>query len=368
MSQAPRNHFKSIMLLITHNCNLRCSYCYENKNARPYMTIEKAKTILTEQILSIEDTYDSFEIQFMGGEPLLNFPLIQKVSEWLWTANWHKQMLTIFVPTNGTLLNKERKEWFSLNRKKICLGLSFDGNYSMQDLNRSGSSEKVDLQYFSSTWPDQSVKLTISPETVGLLFNGVEYLNNFGFKHISADLAMGNRIPWEKKHLLIFREQIRLIAQKIESGVWNKDIFSMLSIPVLSILSANKEYSGKQCFCGESLVCIDSDGKAYPCHLFSPISLTETEREGVPNICFTDYVLFNSGVCQKCFLNAICNNHCYGMNYKSFGTINKSSPFHCQAFKILFVENCRLQYRMAKINGDGDIQNRIEHLLNIINL
>ena len=355
------------MLLITHGCNLNCSYCYEEKNTLESITVKKAKQYLKEQIFCIENEYDSFEVQFMGGEPLLKFSLIKELSEWLWSTEWPKQLLTIYIPTNGTLLNKTRKEWFSTNRERICLGLSFDGNLTMQDKNRSCSSKKIDLNFFASTWPEQSVKLTISPDTINSLSDGVLFLNKYGFSHISADLAMGGNIKWNSGHLFAFRNQIRIISNNIQKGTLPETVFSMLSLPILSMKTICKEYSGKQCNCGESLICVDIDGKVYPCHLFTPLSAGKHNSiEEIFDVDFADHSLFNLGKCKDCLINAICNNHCYGMNYKTYGSLSNSSLFHCQAFKLLFIENCLLQYKLAEKKDNDFIKNNILEIINSI--
>ena len=91
------------MLLITYKCNLHCSYCYEPKLQNFRMNATKAKQIITEQLSLLGDDYDSVEIQFMGGEPLLEFPLIKEVSECLWSLPLDKKLMVLFAPTNGTL-------------------------------------------------------------------------------------------------------------------------------------------------------------------------------------------------------------------------------------------------------------------------
>lgn len=360
--------FKSIMLLITHGCNLSCSYCYEHKNSHLRMSAKLAKSILSKHIASLDDKYDSFEVQFMGGEPLLNFGLIKEVSDWLWSVQWKKTLLTIYIPTNGTLLTEEMRQWFSVNRGKICLGLSFDGNSIMQNLNRSSSASLIDTTFFATTWPDQSVKLTISPKTVDKLYDGVCALWNYGFKTVSADLAMGD-IAWERHHLVVFRKELRKFVNRSVQNFDTDHVFTMMNLPILSLLDKDHKYSGKQCYCGEDLVCVDVDGQEYPCHLFSPVSISNKEQlTHLRGMAFNDYDAFNMNPCCNCFLNPICTAHCYGMNYKTYGSISINSPFHCNAFKLQFAENCRLKYKIAMKNQDMNIQNKVEQIIKNIQL
>lgn len=184
---------KTLMFLITYKCNLRCSYCYELKVVSNRICKTALQRLILSHAESLSDEYDSFEIHFMGGEPLLEYLLIKDISEWLWTQSFPKTLTMIYAPTNGTLLTDEIRNWASSNKDRCCLGLSFDGDSSMQNVNRSKSASKVDLKFFSSTWPKQSVKMTVSPSTVNSLADGVKYLHNNGFISVVTDLQ------WVKK-------------------------------------------------------------------------------------------------------------------------------------------------------------------------
>lgn len=352
------------MLLTTYKCNLRCSYCYEPKIANFSLTVPKAKSIIEEQLSSIGDSYDSVEIQFMGGEPLLQFPLIQEVSEWLWTKPLNKHLMVLFAPTNGTLLTYEMKKWFYKNRNRFNLGLSFDGNTDMQNANRSESFKYVDLEFFSNTWPEQNVKMTISPDTVDKLSSGVIFLHNRGFKFISADLAMGDNVMWTKSHLITFKTELNKLSDFYMSNP-NLIPFSMLRLNVARLGVVHKK-TLKTCSCGEDMICVDWNGKTYACHLFSPIALS-IEKATASNILynFANHDQFISQECRSCALCGLCNR-CCGMNYICNGDVAKPSAFHCSAFKILFVANCRFTMRKASNAQDWQLLRQIQNIINAI--
>lgn len=355
---------KTIMLLVTYKCNLHCSYCYEPKVDGFRMNVDRAKRFITEQIVLLDKDYDSIEVQFMGGEPLLEFNLIKEISEWLWLAPIKQKVMVLFAPTNGTMLTDEMKRWFTENKERFNLGLSFDGDMNMQNANRSKSYCKVDLDYFIKTWPEQSVKMTISPDTISKLSDGVIFLHNTGFKYISTDLAMGSSVEWTKDSLRVYQNELhKLVGFYIK----NPDFipFSMLRLDVPSV---NRKYdtSPKTCSCGEDMICVDWTGVAYACHLFSPITLSlEKAIEGNKRFDFKNHDQFNVGVCSKCMLNVICN-HCYGMNYICTDDVNKPSSFHCSAFKLLFVANCRYRLLMAKKNDNYDLEQKIHKVIKSI--
>ena len=76
---------RTCMLIVTHACNLNCSYCYEPYKQNVYMDLDLAKEIISREarFVNESDDFDELEIDFMGGEPLMNFPLIKNVVEWL---------------------------------------------------------------------------------------------------------------------------------------------------------------------------------------------------------------------------------------------------------------------------------------------
>jgi len=347
------------MLIVTYKCNLHCTYCYEPKSLHKMMTPEQAKSYIKRAVDSLDGSYDGFEVQFMGGEPLVEFSFIKEVSEWLWAQNWKLPLAQIFAATNGTLLDSSMKQWFSINRKRICLGLSFDGSRLMQNLNRSGSYDDVDLGFFASTWPRQSVKMTVSPDTVSHLYDGVMHLYANGLKNVAADLAVGRNVRWKQNHLGIFSEQLQKLA---DYYVAHPDCprISFLDMDVTAVLSEEKRL--KHCGCGEQLVCIDCDGAEYACHLFSPVSASPRQAEDSRNIDFTDESLFASEECRKCLLINVCTR-CCGMNYQCQGDVAKPASFSCAAFRMQFAVTCSMLLRMAESYGDKEEKEKIRKVM-----
>lgn len=338
---------KTIMLLITYSCNLRCTYCYEPKMAHHSMSANDAMRYIQQQVALLKSSYYELEVQFMGGEPLMAFSLIKEVSEWLWKENFNIPLVQIFVPTNGTLLNDEMKAWFSQHKEQICLGLSFDGNRLMQNINRSQSSSLVDLKFFAQTWPNQSVKMTISPETLPLLYDGVMFFYEQNIFNVAVDLAMGKNVEWKHKHLALLAEQLQRLSSYYITNPSTPRI-SMLDLDIAQVL--NRE-SNKKCSCGEDLVCIDFDGTAYACHVFAPITAPKNLANSSREIDFANSKSKVSYPCDKCLLFPLCT-FCYGMNYLQTGDITKQSAFTCQAFKIQFLATCDLQQQIASQTKD----------------
>ena len=354
------------MLLLTYSCNLSCSYCYEPKQQKHRMTFESAKRYICEQVAMSKDKYYSFEIQFMGGEPLMEFPLIQQIAYWIWEEKPFAKEYVLFAQTNGTLLNEMMKSWFVCHKTQFFLALSMDGTMDMQNTNRSGSYFFVDTDFFVNNWPTQNVKMTISPQTIDKLSDGVIYLHKIGFRHIAADLAMGKSIKWTSEDLRVYRNELdKLVNFYIE----NPDLqpFSMLRIDPTVILSLSKNIH-KTCSCGEDLVCVDWGGKTYACHLFSPISITKEKARNSNEIYdFANHAQFISELCLNCRLNVVCNR-CYGMNYICTNDVTIPSAFHCNAFKIRFYASCKLYIEYSCLHKDFKNVEKIKAIINSLKI
>lgn len=356
---------KSIMLLITYSCNLNCTYCYEPKRLHKRMSKEHAISYIQEVVHDLDSSYTEFEVQFMGGEPFLEYELIHDVSEWLWEWKSPLPLSNIFIATNGTLLSEEMKTWLTRNRERICCGLSFDGDVLMQNVNRPESSSKIDLQFFATNWPNQSVKMTLSPNTVDRLFDGVRYLLSQGLTYIAGDLAMGTSVKWTDDHLNTLSQELQKLSDYYLSNQ-SLPLFSMLDIDIFSALH-NQKNSVVHCGCGDDLVCIDTDGEHYACHLFSPVSLPKSKAKLSQIFDFSNKQNFYSEECNECSIKSICT-HCYGMNYYCSGDITKQSPETCKSTKIRYLIACQFQMELSMRNNQKAKCEQIESLLKNIKL
>ncbi|MBR6150071.1 MAG: 4Fe-4S cluster-binding domain-containing protein, partial [Lachnospiraceae bacterium] len=138
--------------------------------------IDMAKNIISKEAEFVEadNKYDEIEIDFMGGEPLMNFKMIKGIVEWLEEG-------AIKIPwicsgtTNGTLLTEELKNWLREHKESLVLCASYDGTSKMQSANRGTETRSIDLDFFHELWPNQPFHMTISKETLPTLAEGILY-------------------------------------------------------------------------------------------------------------------------------------------------------------------------------------------------
>lgn len=114
---------KSIVLWVTDDCNLRCKYCYakagEKKNYMKLDTFIKTLDLIGE---------NDFKLQIAGGEPLMNFELVEQIYDYLQKNNHN---IRINMQTNGTLINNEIAR--KIKKMNIAVGISLDGPPEVND-------------------------------------------------------------------------------------------------------------------------------------------------------------------------------------------------------------------------------------------
>lgn len=333
---------RTCMLMVTHACNLNCSYCYEPYKKNAYMDINLAKKIILREAQFVKESeqFDELEIDFMGGEPLMNFPLIEEVVEWLETGVIDIPWIC-FASTNGTLLTDEIKAWLREHKNSINLGASYDGTGKMQSTNRGTNKHNIDLEFFHEVWPGQPLHMTISKETLPTLAEGVLDIQAKGFK-VEAALAEG--IDWTIKDALIFREQLCTLKDVYLKNT-SLTPFNRLTRFVGVYNSSNTEkVQEKWCGTGKHMATYDIDGKKYGCHMFTPIVLgkdallSDSVDWDAPESTIDNY-------CKTCVLRSFCPT-CAGFNYKYRENIAVRDKRHCPMILAEAITACEFQVEL----------------------
>lgn len=302
---------RTCMLMITHSCNLNCTYCYEKFKSEKKMSFETAKEIILREceIVKNDDRFDGLEIDFMGGEPMVNFGLMKQIVEW-------GEALPLPVPhiyfmtTNGTLFTEEAKRWFEKYKDVFWVGTSYDGTPEMQEKNR-GQSNKVEMEFFYNLWPKQEFHMTVSKETLPNLAEGVLAIQRKGYSLI-ASLAEG--ILWTEDDVKIYYDQLLKLKNAYLEDLTLRPINLLVHQLFINSSDQIKNVEQKKyCGTGTYMQTYDVDGKAYGCHMFTPIVLGERAftSETVDWECAANTI---DPFCKECVLKNICPT-CAGFNF-----------------------------------------------------
>lgn len=347
--EVAEDKIRNIYITTNVTCNLRCIYCYEEKTSNEIFDVELAKERLF-KLLS-EKTGGSTIVNFHGGEPFLVFSRIRELCEWIWAQDLDEPYL-FFATTNGTLVHGEIQDWLSRNRYRFIAGLSLDGNRDMQNMNRSNSFDKIDIDFFASTWPDQGVKMTVSPLSIEQLASGVEFIHSKGIHHILVNLAY--MVDWnDPKYARIYQRELKKLAAFYKKNpALNLD--TIFDLP-FKLLVSPEARNRKWCGAGTDVKAFDIDGRQYPCHLFFESVCGKEKSEGWYDIDFSSPKEYISEECSACPLYPTCPT-CYGANYIERGKIGSRDMSLCRLEKIRTLEVARFEYdRIMNSNDDESI-------------
>lgn len=135
---------KKIMLLLTEECNLACSYCYEHHKRPRTMDFSQARRIIDAHYAQTAPG-ETVLIEVFGGEPFLNFPLMQRIDDYVMTT--YGDRVNLFeTTTNGTLVHGEVQSWLAARRDRWRVSLSLDGTQANARLQPSAQGRRRELR------------------------------------------------------------------------------------------------------------------------------------------------------------------------------------------------------------------------------
>lgn len=336
-----------IMLIVTHECNLKCVYCYEKRRVSVPVNVSRFKEIIASYLNS--DDFDYIIIEFFGGEPWIRKDLIISICEWTWQQQWRNDY-RFFTSTNGTLIHGSIQQWLQKHNKQIGCGLSLDGMPYTHNQNRCDSFAQIDLDFFLSNWPNQPVKMTITPQSLSRISDNILYIHSLGFKLAGTNFAEG--IDWSNNAYCktLQNELEKLVKYYIKHP--EIEIAPILDLPIENC-ECDKQGRGNKYCAGRTLKAYDSNGKEYPCNFFTPMTFSENELNKIGMSDFLDDSNLIDEFCfQNCYFYSICPN-CYGANYLVNGMLSERDKSMCNLVKIRAYYCAALQAQRIIQKGDN---------------
>jgi len=132
----------TLEVVLTASCNLRCGYCYQNKKQARHMEWETLRAALD---LVLSSKPSSCTVLFIGGEPMLQLPLIERAVAYARERCPSTKRLQYVLATNGTLLDAGALAFLSAHDFEVQV--SFDGVPAAQSFRGVGTHAKLDAMF-----------------------------------------------------------------------------------------------------------------------------------------------------------------------------------------------------------------------------
>lgn len=344
---------KSLCLHLSHDCNLRCKYCFAGQGAyhgrRAHMPFTTAKAAV-DFLIGKSGNRKNLEVDFFGGEPLMNYEVLKQTVEYIeQQGKIHGKNFKLTVTTNGLLLNEEVSDY--LNEKMDNVVMSLDGRRDVHDNARPTPNGKgsygliIDnFRYFRSIRGDKDYFMRGTFTHANADFSrDVFAIREAGFDQISLEPAvLPNDDPMaltEEDLPVLLAEYEKLAAEYLAR---RKDKATWLSFFHFTVDPENgpcykKKLSG--CGAGCDYLAVTPDGNIYPCHQFAGEkdfllgSVFDGELKSEVSGIFAETNLLTKPLCAGCWARYHCSGGCAANSLHYNGDITKPYLPGCALIK-----------------------------------
>lgn len=352
---------RRLVVAICQDCNLGCKYCYAQQgtygdSGKTFMTM---RTYMKSIDLALRNFPDGIaQIQFFGGEPLLNFTLMKKACHWTkdYFAERNLEMPQFTVITNGTIMNQDITDLFDEFHFRVTVSL--DGNKEINDRNRiyKGSKNSVfdtvvkNIQYLKEHCHCPFM-IEMSVDTANIH----QFLAEDSLKDVKTLLALEpyaihivpvmwadedhvcNSPPYRIDLIKYFDELARFHIEENRKGN------TVTLTKVYHIINQLGDKKLKKYFCTAGLeeLSIDAQGDIYPCFMLigeNRYMMGNVYREDTEKYDFIINELLSNTMesnekCSSCWAKGLCSN-CIGGSYLQTGDIRVPSENMCRINKV----------------------------------
>ncbi len=304
----------TVTLNLSHACNLKCTYCFEGLEFRHNSRMMRSDIALK----AVERFIDQLgsekgTIIFTGGEPLVNFPVIKDVVNFVKTK---EKNIEFFIKTNATLMTDEVMDFLISNG--FLIQISIDGCREAHDFHRRtvdgrATFDTVEraIQSLLSRGYGHHVILngTVTHQTIELLEESYEYFKCFkGIRSFFIKPVMGSN----DQNFVLSDEDYR---------IYERSLFSLARERFFSEERNNMAYDKLEGICGIGVwhIAVDVDGKIYPCYRLSGMddfAMGDIFQSALSHLIIPDALvnLYNIDLdnkCSECFGKVFCRKGCY---------------------------------------------------------
>lgn len=336
---------KALCLHVSHDCNLRCKYCFASTGDfgtghRMTMDFDTAKKAV-DWVVAKSGKRHNIEIDFFGGEPLMALDTVKQTVEYARSLEKNSDKVFRFtITTNGILLDEETIDY--INREMSNVVLSLDGREEVNNrmrptVNGKGSYEiivpKFQKLVAGRGRKDYYVRGTFTRDHLDFAAD-VLHMGDLGFRHVSVEPCSGpSDNPYAIRETDLYRveEEYEKLAREL---LERKNInFFHFNVDLAQGPCVIKRLRG--CGAGCEYVAITPDGDIYPCHQF--VGKTEfcmgsvhdgTFDMGISGQ-FAQQNVYTRPACRKCWARFYCSGGCSASNLLVNGDITHSNEVAC---------------------------------------
>ena len=343
---------KALCLHIAHTCNLNCEYCFASQGKyhgeRAVMSFEVGKRAL-DFLVENSGTRRNLEVDFFGGEPLMNFDVVKKLVEYARSIEKEKgKNFRFTLTTNGLLIDDDVIDF--ANREMSNVVLSLDGRREIHDRYRvdyagNGSWDRIVPKFQKLVeargGKNYYMRGTFTHANPDFL-EDIKKMLELGFTELSMEpvvCAPGDPSELTNEDLPVVLDQYEKLAElMLERDREGKPFtFYHYMIDLTGGPCIYKRISG--CGSGTEYMAVTPWGDLYPCHQFvgeEKFKLGDIYN-GVTNTAIQDEFaacnVYARSECRDCWARLYCSGGCAANAYHSTGSVTGVYKYGCELFK-----------------------------------
>ena len=352
LKEKTRGVVKALCLHIAHTCNLNCSYCFASQGKyhgeRAVMDLETGKRAL-DFLIENSGTRRNLEVDFFGGEPLLNFEVVKQLVMYAREIEGkHNKNFRFTLTTNGMLIDDDVIDF--ANREMSNVVLSLDGRREIHDRFRvdyagNGSFDKIVPKFQKLVQArggkNYYMRGTFTHANPDFL-EDIKVMLDLGFNELSMEpvvCAPGDEAELTPSDMEIVKDQYEKLAElMLERHKEGRPFtFYHYMIDLTGGPCIYKRISG--CGSGTEYMAVTPWGDLYPCHqfvgeekyklgnIFDGITNLEAQKE------FADCNVYAREECRNCWARLYCSGGCAANAYHATGSVSGVYKSGCELFK-----------------------------------
>lgn len=352
LKQKAGNVIKALCLHVSHSCNLNCAYCFASQGnfggKRSLMSFETGKQAL-DFLVAHSGTRHNLEVDFFGGEPLLNWDVCKQLVEYARSIEKAAgKRFRFTLTTNGVDIDDDVIDF--ANREMHNVVLSLDGRKEIHDRFRVDYSGRGSFD-------------TVVPKFQKLVNarGGKNYYMRGTFTHANPDFLADIKTMLDLGFTELSMEPV-ICAPDDPSALTPADIeIVKQQYEELALLMIDRRKAGKPftfyhymidltggpciykrisgCGSGTEYMAVTPEGDLYPCHRFvgKDDFCLGNVYDGVTNKAQVDVFrssnVYQKPECQDCWAKLYCSGGCAANAYDASGSVNGIYKPGCELFK-----------------------------------
>ncbi len=352
LKQKTSGVIKALCMHVAHTCNLNCAYCFASQGKyqgeRAVMSYEVGKRAL-DFLVENSGSRRNLEVDFFGGEPLMNFDVVKKLVAYARSIEKEKNKNFRFtLTTNGVLIDDDVIEF--ANKEMSNVVLSLDGRKEVHDKYRidyagNGSWEKIVPKFQKLVKARDGkgyyMRGTFTHENPDFL-EDIKVMLDLGFNELSMEpvvCASGDKSELtESDKKIIFDQYEKLAFLMLEKDKQGKPFtFYHYMIDLTGGPCIYKRISG--CGSGTEYMAVTPWGDLYPCHqfvgdenfklgdIYKGVTNTQKQKE------FADCNVYARKDCADCWAKLYCSGGCAANAYHATGSVTGIYKYGCDLFR-----------------------------------